>query len=211
QDLIDDQQAAKLYKALSSLKKAEPIQYVLGYAWFMEMKLTVDRPVLIPRPETEELVQLVASQQKEAQRIIDIGTGSGCIALALKNALPATSVYALDISNEALNVAKENARNQRVQIEFIQADILQWDTTFQPDAWFDAVVSNPPYITHNEIREMHPNVLEHEPHLALFVDDHTPLLFYDHITSFAWQHLRPGGRLYFEINRNYGAAVCDLL
>ena len=211
QEVADDRQTAQLLQALTSLKKAEPIQYLLGYAWFMGMKLTVNRSTLIPRPETEELVQLVTSRQSAAQRIIDIGTGSGCIAIALKKALPATSVYALDVSDEALDVAKQNANSQQVPIEYIQADILEWDSFFQPDLLFDVVVSNPPYITQREQGEMHPNVLAHEPHLALFVDDHTPLLFYDHIASFAWQHLRPGGALYFEINRNYGTEICDLL
>ena len=211
QTSIDDQQTARLRNALTSLKKAEPIQYLLGYAWFMGMKLAVNQSVLIPRPETEELVQHVATRQQSAHRIIDIGTGSGCIALALKRMLPTVEMYALDVSADALNVAKQNAINQRISVEYIQADILEWDVIFQPDFRFDAVVSNPPYITDREQRDMHPNVLAYEPHLALFVDDHTPLLFYDHIASFAWQHLRPGGGLYFEINRNYGTAVTNLL
>lgn len=216
QELVGDRQINGLLDALSSLKKAEPIQYVLGYAWFMGMKLVVNSSVLIPRPETEELVQLIVDSQQRSTnngslRIIDIGTGSGCIAIALKRALPCTILYALDVSKDALQVAQRNADNQRVPIECIQADILEWDVTFQTDQLFDIVVSNPPYITDQERREMHPNVLAHEPHLALFVDNHTPLLFYDHISAFAWKHLRPGGDLYFEINRNYGAEVCDLL
>jgi len=215
QELIDDVRINGLLEALSSLKRAEPIQYVLGSAWFRGMKLIVDPSVLIPRPETEELVQLIIDQQQLIESgcpsIIDIGTGSGCIAIALKSALPCAILYALDISKDALQVAKQNADNHGMSIEYLQADILEWDVIFQADQQFDIVVSNPPYITEQERREMHPNVLAHEPHLALFVDNHTPLLFYEHISAFALKHLRPGGKLYFEINRNYGLEVCDLL
>jgi len=215
QELVDDVRIIGLLEALSSLKKAEPIQYVLGYAWFRGMKLVVNSSVLIPRPETEELVQLIINQQQlidgGCPSIIDIGTGSGCIAIALKSALPCATLYGLDISKDALQVAKQNADNQGVSIEYIQADILEWDAVFQADQRYDIVLSNPPYITEQEQREMHLNVLAHEPHLALFVDNHTPLLFYEHISAFALKHLRPGGKLYFEINRNYGVEVCDLL
>ncbi len=134
--------------------------------------------MLIPRPETEELVQLIIDQQQLIESgcpsIIDIGTGSGCIAIALKSALPCAILYALDISKDALQVAKQNADNHGMSIEYLQADILEWDVIFQADQQFDIVVSNPPYITEQERREMHPNVLAHEPHLALFVDNHTP-------------------------------------
>lgn len=215
QELIDDQRINRLLEVLSSLKKAKPIQYILGYTWFMGMKLTVDQAVLIPRPETEELVQLIIDQQRsthnDSPSIIDIGTGSGCIAVALKRALPRAILHALDVSKDALRVAKQNADTQGVSIEWIQADILEWDVTFQTDQVFDTVVSNPPYITDQERSEMHANVLAHEPHLALFVGNSAPLLFYEHIAAFALKHLRRGGNLYFEINRNYGLAVCDLL
>src|SRR5690606_25898751 len=134
-------QVNQLMEVLSALKKAEPIQYILGYAWFGEMKLAVNPAVLIPRPETEELVQLIIDQQQssdnDAPNIIDIGTGSGCIAIALKRALPDAILYALDISEDALHVAKQNAGNQGVPIECIQADILEWDVTFQTDQVFD--------------------------------------------------------------------------
>jgi len=215
QELVDDQRINGLLNALSALKKAEPIQYILGYAWFMGMKLKVNPSVLIPRPETEELVQLIIDQQRSAHndlpKIIDIGTGSGCIPIALKRALPGAFLYALDIFKEALEVAKQNANAHRVSIECIQADILEWDVAFQTNQLFDTVVSNPPYITDREQREMHPNVLAYEPHRALFVDNCAPLLFYEHISAFSMKHLRPGGNLYFEINRNYGLEVCDLL
>ncbi len=215
QEPVDDQQINGLLKALSALKKAEPIQYILGYGWFMEMKLKVNPSVLIPRPETEELVQLIIDHQQsadiDAPRIIDIGTGSGCIPIALKRALPRAFLYALDISKDALDVAKQNASTHCVSVECIQMDILEWDVTFQTNQLFDVVVSNPPYITEREQREMHPNVLSYEPHTALFVDNCAPLLFYEHISAFARKHLRVGGDLYFEINRNYGFQVCDLL
>lgn len=215
QEPVDDQRINGLLEVLSALKKAEPIQYILGYAWFMGMKVKVNRSVLIPRPETEELVQLIIDQQRlahnDSPNIIDIGTGSGCIPIALKRALPHAILYALDISKEALCVAKQNADIHCVSIECIQADILEWDVTFQTDQLFDTVVSNPPYITEQEQLEMHSNVLNYEPHLALFVNNCAPLLFYEHISAFALKHLRPGGNLYFEINRNYGFEVCHLL
>jgi len=204
-----------LMDALSALKAAKPIQYVLGYAWFMDMKLTVDEAVLVPRPETEELVHFIISQHRntgrQPLRIIDIGTGSGCIAIALKKAFPASVVHALDISSEALRVAKQNAGNQLADIRFVQADILEWELVFQPEQTFDIVVSNPPYITKGEQTGMHRNVLTYEPHSALFVEDSSPLLFYEHIAAFALEHLRPTGYLYFEINRKYGMEVSELL
>ncbi len=205
--------AAWLLLALSELMQAKPIQYILGHAWFMGMKLAVSEAVLIPRPETEELVRLVARYHASATaplRIIDIGTGSGCIAIALKKALPGAQVYALDVSDDALRIARQNAESQSVAIDFIHADILEWDLVFQDEQRFDVIVSNPPYITTAEEGDMHRNVLEHEPHLALFVQGNAPLLFYEHIAAFASHHLQPGGDLYVEINRHYGQAVCDL-
>ncbi|MGK6353247.1 peptide chain release factor N(5)-glutamine methyltransferase [Parapedobacter sp. DT-150] len=203
-----------LIDALFLLKEAKPVQYLLGYAWFMGMKLAVDEAVLIPRPETEELVHLIIRQHQSRNtplRIIDIGTGSGCIAIALKKSFPDAAIYGLDISAAALHVAKQNAKRQSADIAFIQADILEWDAVFQEDMLFDIVVSNPPYITEAERHDMHGNVLAHEPHLALFVDGPAPLLFYEHIAAFAMKHLRPDGDLYFEINRLYGEDTCDLL
>ncbi len=214
QAALGEQDTTWIANALSSLKNAKPIQYILGYTWFMDMKLTVNEAVLIPRPETEELVALIINHQKSSPhplRIIDIGTGSGCIAIALKKALPQASVFALDVSADALHVARQNAAGQSVDIHFINADILEWDTVFGRSQTFDVVVSNPPYITTAEQNDMHRNVLNHEPHLALFVHGSAPLLFYEHIAAFACNHLRPEGSLYFEINRNYGQAVCDLL
>ncbi|MFC3196250.1 peptide chain release factor N(5)-glutamine methyltransferase [Parapedobacter deserti] len=212
---LNETDADWLTHALALLKQAKPVQYLLGYAWFMGMKLLVDESVLIPRPETEELVHLVINKHRKATnkplRIIDIGTGSGCIAISLKKRLPHATVYALDISEEALQVARQNAQIQSAEISFIHADILEWDSVFPSDQLFDIVVSNPPYITDVERREMHQNVLAHEPHLALFVNGSAPLLFYEHIAAFASTHSHPPGDLYFEINRRYGQDVYDLL
>jgi len=212
---LDEEETRILLDVLPSLKAAVPIQYILGYAWFRGMKLSVNPSVLIPRPETEELVQLITEHRRTANtdtfEMIDIGTGSGCIAIALKKEFPLAAVYALDISADALYVARQNAHNQSLTVHFIQADILEWDVVFQDGQLFDVVVSNPPYITEHERKDMHPNVLLHEPHEALFVGENMPLLYYEHIAAFAWAHLKPGGMLYFEINRAFGHEITELL
>lgn len=214
QAALSEDDIAWLISAFSALKKAKPIQYILGHAWFMGTRFIVNETVLIPRPETEELVHLILNHHQQSTsmplRIIDIGTGSGCIAIALKKALPLAEVYALDVSGDALHVARQNAEKQSTRINFIQADVLEWELVFQSGQRFDIVVSNPPYITMAEERDMHSNVLEHEPHLALFVQGDAPLLFYEHIAAFATHHLKPRGDLYVEINRNYGEEVSDL-
>lgn len=206
---------AKLDGVLLRLLTGEPIQQLVGSTWFMGIPLKVSRDVLIPRPETEELVDLILRDQHvhpiQEARIIDIGTGTGCIPIALKKQLPNAHVTALDVSKEALEIAKYNVLENKVNINFMLADILEWDLIFAADTGFDIIVSNPPYITTSEKRFMHPNVLQFEPHLALFVEDKAPLLFYETIASFALKHLRPKGLLYFEINRNYGQEVKSLL
>lgn len=211
---LSEDDTAWLISGLLALQSAKPIQYILGHAWFMGMKLAVNQSVLIPRPETEELVHLIANQHSNSTlaplRIIDIGTGSGCIAIALKKAIPGAHVCALDISADALQIARHNAQNQSENIDFIHADILEWEFVFQNEQRFDIVVSNPPYITTAEQVDMHRNVMEHEPHRALFVQESAPLLFYEHMAAFALQHLRSGGDLYVEINRSYGRDVVDL-
>lgn len=214
-DILDEENSAWLAAALQELKTAKPVQYIAQEAWFMGMSLIVNNTVLIPRPETEELVNLIINnyrhRSQQQLRILDIGTGTGCIAIALKKAFPSSFTYALDISKDALQVARQNAEKHSANIEFIKADILEWEAYFQPEQRFDIVVSNPPYITIDEQVDMHQNVLTHEPHLALFVKGNTPLLFYTHIATFAMEHLRPQGNLYFEINRNYGNQVCAVL
>lgn len=198
---------------LAELKQGRPYQYVMGEAWFMGMKLYVDESVLIPRPETEELVDRIARQFATSQKlsIIDIGTGSGCIPLALKKLLPQARIHALDVSAAALQVARKNATTQELDIQFMQADILEWEVVFDKSLEFDVIVSNPPYITPAEKADMTPQVLQYEPELALFVEQEAPLLFYQYIADFARHHLRPSGKLFFEINRKYGAEIVDLL
>lgn len=200
---------------LKRLTEGEPLQYILGRAWFMGLPLRVSDKVLIPRPETEELVDMIINDHQHISlaplTIIDIGTGSGCIPITLKKRLKQAHLHALDVSKEALDIAKQNAMDHHVSINFILADILEWDLIFQNDMKFDIIVSNPPYIPPSEQEAMHSNVLQYEPHLALFVEEKAPLLFYETIASFALIHLKERGTLYFEINRNYGNEVVDLL
>lgn len=203
----------KFQNAIDRLKKYEPIQYILGDTEFYGLKFKVNPSVLIPRPETEELVNWIVnchSEQSKASefKILDIGTGSGCIAISLAKNLPNAKVFALDISEKALKIASQNAENNDVSIEFIQADILDWDFG---DLQFDVIVSNPPYVRELEKEAMSANVLNHEPHLALFVEDDDALLFYRKITEVASNILRPKGQLYFEINENLGDTTKELL
>ncbi|ROT06532.1 peptide chain release factor N(5)-glutamine methyltransferase [Lepagella muris] len=183
---------------LKRLVKHEPIQYITGEARFhgMEMKVTPD--VLIPRPETDELVDIIVSDAGETEdlRVLDIGTGSGCIAIALARSLRFPTVTAVDISDAALAVARENASNLKANVSFIKEDIL----TVSPEGIFDIIVSNPPYIDESEKSGMEPNVLDYEPKIALFVPDDNPLLFYKRIAEIAVRKLSPAGKLYFEIN-----------
>lgn len=214
-------------KILEGLKHQKPIQYLLGKTEFYGLPFVVNKNVLIPRPETEELVDLIikyhAERSVESQHptpnaqhpitILDIGTGSGCIAISLAKHMPNAKVYALDVSEEALKVAKENAELNTIEIEFIKASILDdstWDLSFK-NLEFDVIVSNPPYVRNLEKVEIQPNVLDHEPHLALFVEDHNPLLFYKAITDFAITSLKKNGYLYFEINQYLGNETKALL
>ncbi len=202
--VLDPQQALSLLDILVELKSSKPVQHILGKAPFYGMELLVTEDTLIPRPETEELVDLIIKEFEDGEnqhlQIIDIGTGSGCIAIALQKNLSHAQTMAVDLSPEAIAVAKENAMKNGVDINFRCLDILEWDVVFQEEQ-FDIIVSNPPYITQDEKREMHANVLQFEPHSALFVEDDAPLLFYDHISSFARKHLNADGVLYFEINQ----------
>ena len=193
------------------LMKGQPLQYVLGETHFYGLKLKVAPSVLIPRQETEELVDWITRKAGDkAEDILDIGTGSGCIAIALSKNLPQARVWACDISEKALELARENARLNQAEISFKQADILD---EASPEAFppFDIIVSNPPYVTDSEKKSMAANVLDHEPHLALFVEDSDPLCFYRAIAAFALRKLRPGGQLYFEINEAFGLQVLALL
>jgi release factor glutamine methyltransferase len=202
------------------LMQHEPVQYVLGESWFCGLKFYVDKNVLIPRPETEELVEWIGSEVRSMRSevrtenptvsIFDIGTGSGCIPISLKNKYPNAEVWACDISKEALAVAKKNAGALGTEIKFKQLDILD------SEAWgqlplFDIIVSNPPYIPEADKQTIHNNVLAHEPHLALFVPDNDALKFYRAIVLFGKSHLKKGGQLYFEIHENIGEAIMELL
>jgi release factor glutamine methyltransferase len=205
---------ALIEMALSKLMMHVPLQYVLGKVEFMDLEVDVNPSVLIPRPETEEMVSLIlkpflAGQPSQGLEILDIGTGSGCIAIALKRHLPESRVTAADISQAAIDVASLNASVNKVEVNFILTDILdrsQWPALPQ----FDLIVSNPPYVTHEEKLLMQPNVLEYEPHMALFVPDDDPLLFYRLIMELAKQKLRPEGSLWFEINEMFGKELKDL-
>ncbi len=193
----------------------KPVQYVLHEVHWYKMKLYVDERVLIPRPETEELVNWIIEDAKQAAgdargTMLDVGTGSGCIAIALKKSLPQIKMYATDISAEAINVAKQNAVKEKAEVEFIEMNAVdkeQWKGL----PLLDYIVSNPPYVTQSEAGFMNNNVLNFEPHLALFVPDNNPLFFYNAISTFGWHYLKNGGKLFFEINESFGNEVADLL
>lgn len=193
----------------------EPIQYILGSTTFCDLPFAVTPDVLIPRPETEELVSWVLERfpinrqptTDNGQQLLDIGTGSGCIAIALAKNLPEVQVYALDVSDKAMQIAQLNAEKNAVQLHFICQNILE---TKQLDHQFDVIVSNPPYVRELEKHEIQANVLEHEPHLALFVADEDPLLFYRKIGELAFESLTPNGNLFVEINQYLGETTLQL-
>jgi release factor glutamine methyltransferase len=198
-------------KALERLKNHEPIQYILGETEFFGLPFEVNSSVLVPRPETEELVEWIIEsiEPGKSLRILDIGTGSGCIAISLARHLPDTFVSAWDVSPQALETAKNNATKNGVAVSFEQKDVLR--ITSDQIEQFDIIVSNPPYVRDSEKELMKENVLSHEPHLALFVKDHDPLLFYRKITRLAAKSLSADGLLFFEINRDFGQETMDLL
>ena len=209
--VVNDSQ--KFYDVLKRLKNQEPIQYIIGDTEFFGLPFKINQHVLIPRPETEELVDWILSNHPtpniQYPTILDIGTGNGCIAISLAKNLQKAKVYALDVSKEALHVANENSELNEVKVEFIEADILK--TTSVSDIKFDIIVSNPPYVRELEKKEMKPNVLNNEPHLALFVDDEDSLKFYKFITKFAVNNLKDNGMLFFEINEYLGDEMIQLL
>ncbi len=208
QDVIND--------ALKRLKQEQPIQYILGETEFYGLPFKVNKNVLIPRPETEELVDWIISElggQNSELRVLDIGTGSGCIAVSLAKNIPNAKVYALDVSKEALKTAKHNAALNAVEIECIEADILSFSPAklISASQKFDVIVSNPPYVREQEKQHMKRNVLHNEPHLALFVKDENALLFYEAISIFAINSLNEKGQLFFEINEYLGNDMVQLL
>lgn len=204
--------ADKLNSALNSLLQHTPVQYVLGEAWFYKMKLKVNEHVLIPRPETEELVQLVLNEVadfKSAPSIIDIGTGSGCIAIAVKKNMPAAFVTAVDVSKDALLVARENAANLKTDIQFLTIDFLD-ESQWTDLPMFDIIISNPPYIPLNEKEKLDINVTAYEPHQALFVPDNSPLLFYEKIAAFGKTHLNKNGNIFMETHEDFAGETAAL-
>lgn len=203
------EKTAELNKIFNRLTKGEPVQYVLGRAEFSGRWFNVRPGVLIPRPETEELCAWITADSKASgsPKVLDIGTGSGCIAITLQLDMPESKVTAWDISADALDVARENAQLLGANVNFVRQDALN----AKPEGEWDVIVSNPPYICEKEKKDMAVNVLEHEPHTALFVPDTDPLLFYRAITRLAVQTLSKGGRLYFEINPIYADDTCRMM
>ncbi|NCC10078.1 MAG: peptide chain release factor N(5)-glutamine methyltransferase [Bacteroidia bacterium] len=206
---LSESKQAELENILLRLQKNEPIQYIQGVTEFCGRRFYVAPGVLIPRPETAELVELVALENPSCERLLDIGTGSGCIAVTLDLMLPQAVVEAWDISSAALAIARRNNESLKGKVSFRLQDVLQ--DPLVTETRYDVIVSNPPYIADSEKRVMTPNVLEWEPASALFVPDTDPLLFYRRIAALGRELLTPHGRLYFEINQAYGAETVELL
>ncbi|MEO5892767.1 MAG: peptide chain release factor N(5)-glutamine methyltransferase [Ferruginibacter sp.] len=200
-----------LQRCLEALLRHEPVQYVLGEAWFYKLKFIVNEHVLIPRPETEELVQLVidGSQHKGKLTMLDIGTGSGCIAIAIKKNLPAAHMLAIDVSQDALSVAKRNAIDHQADIQFLELDFLN-ESSSENLPVLDVIVSNPPYIPISEKERLDKNVTDFEPHLALFVPDNAPLLFYEKIAAFGEKHLHSSGQIHVEIHEDFALTAKEV-
>ena len=220
---ISDAAIEKWNAILAQLQQEKPIQYITREAWFYGLRFEVNENTLIPRPETEELVEWIIESQKSKVKsqkfeILDIGTGTGCIPISLKANLPHVNVSAIDVSEKALEVARRNAVSNKVEINFIQTNILEVEDlsqlqtpNFQLPTSFDIIVSNPPYVRNLEKQEIKKNVLDYEPHLALFVEDTDALLFYRKIAQLALENLSPNGLLFFEINQYLGKETVELL
>lgn len=208
ESVLPDFAQQRITDLIHRLQRHEPLQYIVGNARFHGHKFKVTPAVLIPRPETEQLVDLIVDENKESDlRVLDMGTGSGCIAISLARALKFAQVDALDVSRDALAVARANAEALQVKVRFFESDML----APQPAATYDIIVSNPPYICWSERESMERNVKDYEPGQALFVPDNDPLLFYKAIVPYAKQSLERGGRLYLEINQRFGAEMKRLL
>ncbi len=205
--LIIDEQLLGMDNIIKRINKAEPIQYILGKTWFYEHEFIVDENVLIPRPETEELVQKAISLSPKT--ILDLGTGSGCIAISTALGLKNAKVFAIDVSENALNIAKRNNENLKANVNIQKADILNFKSPFG-DQKFDLIVSNPPYVKENEMPEMRENVLNFEPHLALFVSNDDPVIFYKKIAEIGQNYLENNGHILVEINSYLGQETCDV-
>lgn len=212
--VLTKEEEAPLYAALAQLRQEQPLQYILGVAHFMDLEFKVNGNVLIPRVETEELVRWILDDSRSGAdpiRVLDIGTGSGCIAIALAKHLSGAQVHALDISPGALELARENATAHGVEVHFREEDILESPALGDAEPKFDLIVSNPPYVREREKLDMRNNVKEHEPNIALFVPDKDPLRFYGAIARYAQENLRDGGFMYLEINQYLGKETESLL
>jgi release factor glutamine methyltransferase len=209
---LSESELQNIHQALQRLHDAEPIQYVLGATQFCGLHIAVGPEVLIPRPETEELVEKILQENEGNQTaVLDVGTGSGCIALALKNAWRQSLVTAIDVSAQSLELARRNARHNKLEVNFKRCDILEWSSCrFLFETQFQLLVSNPPYVMQKEKENMRPNVLQHEPPLALFVPDNDPLIFYRRIKELADRTLAPGGKIYLEINEQLARETAAL-
>jgi release factor glutamine methyltransferase len=209
-DEINNSKTTLFLDALAQLKNEYPIQYIIGEVEFMDLTFEVNENVLIPRPETEELIKWVLTTEKGSEElsILDIGTGSGCIPIILAHSLAKSSVTSFDVSEKAIEVAKKNAIKNKVDIKLVVQNILSIDTL---DASYDIIISNPPYVRESEKAQMKNNVLNYEPDIALFVSDNDPLIFYKHIARLAIKSLKSSGALYFEINQYLGSALCTFL
>ena len=210
EEKLSTQEINDIRQIVERLKLHEPIHYIIGTKEFAGIKLSVNSSVLIPRPETEELVEWIKESEVSPDSILDIGTGSGCIALSLKKLIPGACVAGCDVSPGALSLAKRNADINELEVQFMEADILRWNSFPWPGK-YGLIVSNPPYVTISERSEMNKNVLDHEPHIALFVEEDNPLKFYIAILSFAMAWLIPEGKLYFEINEKFGMQMISLM
>ncbi|MCZ4693435.1 peptide chain release factor N(5)-glutamine methyltransferase [Ancylomarina euxinus] len=205
QNILDE-----ICKALGALKKSVPIQYVIGETEFYDLTFKVNEHTLIPRQETEELVHAIINENRIiSPKILDIGTGSGCIPIVLAHNITGANISSVDVSEGAIATAKANAQLNQVKVDFYHRDFLKWEE-FSWDKDFDIIVSNPPYVKESEKELMADNVLSYEPHTALFVDDNDPLIFYRRIAEFAKNHLKKGGKLYFEINEALGQEMIEL-
>jgi len=207
QFILGEDQYDQFSNILDRLKNSEPLQYILGSTFFYDLELKVSPAVLIPRPETEELVGLVLKHVKQHDKILDIGTGSGCIALALKSKMNSVQVKGIDVSEEALQIARWNVNHHRLEVDLEKKDILKEDQIGQ----WNCIVSNPPYIAKKESIDMEKNVLDYEPDTALFVSDEDPLLFYERIARLASINLETKGLLFFEIHEEKGEEIVKLL
>jgi len=210
---VSEDMEAKLMDMAKRISEGEPAQYVIGKTEFHDLVFHVEPGVLIPRPETEELVDWIINtyNTEESINILDIGTGSGCIAISLAKELKNTKVEAWDISDDAIRIAKGNASSNKVNVLFNKVDVLSIGEDLRQEGKYSVIVSNPPYICDSEAKDMEKNVLEYEPHLALFVPDNDPLLFYRKIAEYGKESLKSGGTLFFEINRQYGQETIDML